>query len=123
MHLAINVEELGEEWVDIVRNCCPNLADANWRVRRGDMVITARFDARCAQCEDRRAVEIIVGAELVETYLGASMMQRTYATSRLVECVLMSRLYKSPQSADDDVDCSEVRALTHADLGMAAGPG
>lgn len=122
MHLAINVEELGEEWVEIVRSCCPNVADANWRVRRGDMVITARFGARCAQGEDRRAVEIVVGAELVEAYLGASMMQRTYATSRLVECVLIAHLCKSPQAAEDDVDCSEVRALTHADLGMAAEP-
>ena len=86
------------------------------------MVITARFGAH-AQDEGKRAVEIIVGAELVEAYLGASMMQRTYATSRLVECVLMARLCNSAQTARDDVECSEVRALTHADLGMAAEPG
>jgi len=127
MSLAMNVEQLGNEWVHIVRSCCPNVADTSWKLQRGDVVITTCFAAPPAKSEEKRpqTVEVIVGAELVEAYLGASMMQRFYATGRLIECVLAERSGASSRPAGDApaVKRAQPRSLTYSDLGMELEPG
>jgi hypothetical protein len=113
MHRAVNVEELGNEWVDIVRCCCPNLQSATWSVRAGDMVMSAHFVERRNGVERRseRTVEILLRAELLESFLTASLMQKTYTTSRLVQCVVAAQ-------AAPGTGWPVRRSLTRADLAM-----
>ena len=122
MSQATNARELGDSWVQVMRSCCPNVTHTDWQLKQGGLVITTRFDFHTARGNGARprTFEVTVGAQVVEAYLRASMMQRYYATSRLIQYVLLAQLGDSPRSTWRDMDThgTEQRSVTYADLGL-----
>lgn len=122
MSQATNAGELGDSWVQVVRSCCPNVTHTDWELKQGGLVITTRFDSHTSRGDGARprTVEVTVGEQVVEAYLRASMMQRYYATSRLIQYVLLTQLGESPRSTGHGVDThgTEQRSVTYADLGL-----
>jgi len=121
MSHATNAGELGDSWVQAMRSCCPNLTHSDWQLRQGGLVITTRFDSHTRGNGARpRTVEVTVGAHVVDAYLRASMMQRYYATGRLVQYVLLAQLGESPRAtwSDSQTHWTEQRSVTYTDLGL-----
>ncbi|HTT37028.1 MAG TPA: hypothetical protein VMH32_05110 [Burkholderiales bacterium] len=122
MSQATNPGELGDSWVRVMRSCCPNLTHSDWQLRHGGLVITTRFESHASRGNGARphTLEVTVGAPVVDAYLRASMMQRYYATGRLVQFVLLAQLGGSPRSTSHDArrHGTEQRSVTYADLGL-----